>query len=43
MFNSFLSRLVTVTGNRENICRAFAAIGKQIEQVQLLCPSLCVV
>jgi predicted PilT family ATPase len=25
-------RLVTVTGNRENICRAFAAIGKQIEQ-----------
>jgi poly(rC)-binding protein 2/3/4 len=25
-------RLVTVTGNRESICRAFAAIGKQIEQ-----------
>lgn len=25
-------RLVTVTGNRDNICRAFAAIGKQMEQ-----------
>ena len=24
---------MTVTGSRESICRAFAAIGKQIEQV----------
>jgi len=25
-------RLVTVTGNRESVCKAFAAIGKKIEQ-----------
>ena len=28
-----LCRLVTVTGNRDSVCKAFAAIGKKIEQV----------
>lgn len=28
-------RLVTVTGNRENICKAFAAIGQQMEMVRV--------
>ena len=29
-------RLVTVTGTRDNISKAFAAIGKKIEQVSKL-------
>ena len=33
-----LCRLVTVTGNRDSVCKAFAAIGKKIEQVtSVLC------
>ena len=35
-------RLVTVTGNRESVCKAFAAIGKKIEQVGGICVCVCV-
>ena len=36
-----LCRLVTVTGNRDSVCKAFAAIGKKIEQVTRQLATLC--